>query len=118
MLCRITVFLSCFAFTYILYTKYEITQKYQARQTNVNNNYIIVNKNFTECIINLCRFRFLGGRGPCIYFFPCFKVKAKIEKTCKGEFDQTFLTSLMEWLNDIVLDWMRIILPPQGLNVF
>jgi hypothetical protein len=41
--------------TFILfsYTKYEIpeAQKYQVRQTNVNNNYITVHKNFIECII-------------------------------------------------------------------
>jgi hypothetical protein len=40
----------------ILYAKYEIpqAQKCQVRQTNVNNNNIIVNKNFVECIIDLC----------------------------------------------------------------
>ena len=41
--------------------KREIAHKYQVRQTNVNNNYIIVNEDFMECIINLCRFRFLEG---------------------------------------------------------
>ena len=30
--------------------------------TTVNNNYIIVNTNFNDCIINLCGFRFFLGQ--------------------------------------------------------
>ena len=48
------------------------------------------------------------------FIFFTFKVKAKIENTCKGEFDQTFLASLIEWLNNVVFDWMKKILPPKG----
>ena len=35
-----------------------VAQKYQVRQTKVNNNYITVHKIFIECTINLCRFYF------------------------------------------------------------
>ncbi|XP_046844208.1 anaphase-promoting complex subunit 2-like [Xenia sp. Carnegie-2017] len=42
------------------------------------------------------------------------KVKAKVEELCKGEFDLTFLPSLMKWLNDVVLNWMKRILPSKG----
>ena len=47
----------------MLYKPYEIpeAQKCQVHSTIiVNNNYIIVNNNFSEYIINLCVFRFLG----------------------------------------------------------
>ena len=47
----ITVLLSRFAFTYNVHKIWNPrAQKYQVRQTNVNN-YGIVNKNFIECII-------------------------------------------------------------------
>ena len=60
-----TFILFCFNLL-ILYAKYENpqAQKYQVRQTDVNNDYIIVNKNFIECIINLYRFRFFGTKNP------------------------------------------------------
>ena len=49
--------------------------------------------------------------------FFMFKVKTKIEDTCKGEFDQTFSASLVEWLNNVVFDWMKRILPPKGTGM-
>ena len=42
------------------------------------------------------------------------KVKDKISQTCKEKYDESFLLSLIEWLENVVFDWMRIILPPRG----
>ena len=37
--------------------------------TTVNNNYIIVNNIFNDCIINLCGFRFFLGHPVYIYIY-------------------------------------------------
>lgn len=35
----------------------------------------------------------------------------RVNKICRGEYDESMLESVLDWLNSVVLGWLRLVLP-------
>lgn len=47
-------------------------------------------------------------------FFSFSQIQRKIDEKCKGEFETSFLSSLLNWVDTELCGWLLIIFQSQG----